>query len=123
MPMPDFDDPDLLDHLENSELAAADDLSFGLVTMDRAGTVVWYNTHESEQTGFAAGRVVIDPHSCELTYSAAGHPARLVVTADGQSAGLDQANAPPIGLVASLTADSIAHDDIVVLAARLHSPS
>lgn len=58
MPMPDFDHPDLLEHLENSELAAADDLSFGLVTMDRAGTVVWYNTHESEQTGFAADRVV-----------------------------------------------------------------
>ncbi len=53
-----FDAPDLIDQLEHADIEQMDDLSFGLVTMDRAGTVLGYNTHESERAGFARERVL-----------------------------------------------------------------
>lgn len=53
-----FDSADLIDHLEASDIAATDDLPFGLVTMDRDGTVLGYNTYESQRAGFAPDRVV-----------------------------------------------------------------
>ena len=52
-----FDSTDLIDHLEGSTVEAMDDLPFGLITMDRGGTVVGYNTYEAERAGFAPERV------------------------------------------------------------------
>lgn len=53
-----FDSPDLLDHLEASPLEAADQLEFGLVTMDRRSIVLWYNRHEAHHTGLDPETVV-----------------------------------------------------------------
>ena len=46
-----FDDPGLLDVLEKTELSDIDDLGFGLVVMDRDGTVAGYNERESRLSG------------------------------------------------------------------------
>ena len=50
---PGFDDPSLLATLEQSGAADFDTLDFGLVAMDRAGTVVGYNTRESKGSGLS----------------------------------------------------------------------
>jgi photoactive yellow protein len=58
MPL-EFDAADLLDGLESLPLGEAfDDLSFGLIVMDRQGTVVWYNAFESQRAGISRERVV-----------------------------------------------------------------
>lgn len=53
-----FDAPDVVDALEAMTLEDTDDLDFGLVVMDRHGTVVWYNAHEAEHTGFVPAEVM-----------------------------------------------------------------
>lgn len=54
----DFDDPDLLDVLEASAMEAFDDLDFGVITMDRSGDVIGYNTYESERAGIPQVKVL-----------------------------------------------------------------
>ncbi|MFP4373254.1 MAG: PAS domain-containing protein [Spirochaetaceae bacterium] len=51
-------DPDLARRLDELDAAALDRLEFGVVRMDRAGTVVAYNTAEAELSGLAAAGVV-----------------------------------------------------------------
>lgn len=53
-----FDSADLVVHLEDATIHETDGLPFGLVTMDRDGTVLGYNTYESERAGFAPDRVL-----------------------------------------------------------------
>lgn len=53
-----FDSPDLLDVLELAPTSSVDDLAFGVIVMDRAGDVIWYNTHESRRAGLDRERVV-----------------------------------------------------------------
>ena len=56
-----FDGDALLGELESRDLQSTDDLSFGLITMDRSGQVLWYNHHEATSTGFDAASVVGQP--------------------------------------------------------------
>ena len=53
-----FDAADLLDGLESASFEEIDEMPFGLIVMDRAGVVVWYNTVESAQTGIAREKVL-----------------------------------------------------------------
>jgi photoactive yellow protein len=46
-----FDDPDLLSALESVPLAEIDAIGFGLIVMDRDGTVLGYNQRESRLSG------------------------------------------------------------------------
>jgi len=52
-----FDDPGLLDALEAVTLTEIEDLGFGLIVMDRAGTVTAYNERESRLSGLAPAAV------------------------------------------------------------------
>lgn len=54
---PDFDDQELLGSLESSSLAEIDSLGFGLVVMDRDGTVLGYNQRESRLSGLPPASV------------------------------------------------------------------
>lgn len=54
---PDFDDQELLDSLESASLAEIDSLGFGLVVMDRDGTVLGYNQRESRLSGLLPASV------------------------------------------------------------------
>jgi photoactive yellow protein len=53
-----FDHPELLSILEASALSDSDSLDFGLIVMDRAGTVLGYNSFESKRAGIACERVI-----------------------------------------------------------------
>lgn len=53
-----FDDPDLLARVESGSAGDPDELSFGLITMDRRGTVLAYNLDESRRSGLSPQRVV-----------------------------------------------------------------
>lgn len=53
-----FEDPNLLDLLENGSIESFEGLSFGLVVMDRAGVVVGYNAFESARAGISTERVL-----------------------------------------------------------------
>ena len=53
----DFDDPGLLDVLESVALADIDDVGFGLIVMDRDGTVTGYNERESRLSGLTPAGV------------------------------------------------------------------
>lgn len=53
-----FDDPDLLDALEALPLEAADELRWGLITMDRDGDVIGYNAIEAGDAGLDPARVI-----------------------------------------------------------------
>lgn len=52
-----FDDPQLLSTLETFPLEQTDELPFGLIVMDREGTVIWYNDYESHRAGLGRDRV------------------------------------------------------------------
>ena len=54
---PRFGDPELLDALESASLADIDKFGFGLVVMDRDGTVLGYNQRESRLSGLPPARV------------------------------------------------------------------
>ena len=54
---PEFDDQELLGSLESVALAEIDSLGFGLVVMDRDGTVTGYNQRESRLSGLPAASV------------------------------------------------------------------
>jgi photoactive yellow protein len=56
--MPGFDDTDLLHELESAAVESFDDLDFGLITMDRRGTVLAYNANESKRSGLSPERVL-----------------------------------------------------------------
>ncbi len=53
-----FDAPDLLEALELAPTSSLDDLSFGLIAMDRVGEVVWYNAYESQRAGLSQQQVL-----------------------------------------------------------------
>src|SRR6201996_9126388 len=53
-----FDDAGLLDDLEALPLSGIDDLDFGLIVMDRDGTVTGYNDAESKFSGLPRDGVV-----------------------------------------------------------------
>jgi photoactive yellow protein len=53
-----FDSPDLLDALEAAALPALDAVPFGVITMDRNGDVIGYNTFESQRAGIDVSRVL-----------------------------------------------------------------
>jgi photoactive yellow protein len=55
---PQFDDQELLDSLESVSLAGIDDIGFGLVVMDRHGTVLGYNQRESRLSGLPPASVI-----------------------------------------------------------------
>ena len=55
---PQFDDQELLDHLESVSLADVDEVGFGLVVMDRDGTVLGYNQRESRLSGLPPATVI-----------------------------------------------------------------
>ncbi len=50
--------PSLLDALEGSSLVDTDALDFGLIVMDRADTVTWYNAFESARAGIGREQVL-----------------------------------------------------------------
>jgi photoactive yellow protein len=54
----DFEAADLLDVLEAAPTSSLDDLPFGMIVMDRAGNVVWYNAYESQRAGLERDRVL-----------------------------------------------------------------
>jgi photoactive yellow protein len=54
---PQFDDQELLDSLESLSLSGIDEVGFGLVVMDRDGTVLGYNQRESRLSGLPPARV------------------------------------------------------------------
>jgi photoactive yellow protein len=56
--MREFSDSDLIDQLESMTFADFDTLEFGLIAMDRAGDVVWYNAFESKRAGLSGERVL-----------------------------------------------------------------
>jgi photoactive yellow protein len=64
MPMPGvamnvyFDAVDLPTVLEATPLKGFDELSFGLIVMDRSGIVVWYNAFESARAGLSRDQVL-----------------------------------------------------------------
>jgi photoactive yellow protein len=53
-----FDAVDLPTVLEAIPLEGFDELSFGLIVMDRSGVVVWYNAFESARAGLARDQVL-----------------------------------------------------------------
>lgn len=53
-----IDDPDLAERLESAGQHELDALGFGVIAMDRTGSVVAYNAFESELSGLSADRVV-----------------------------------------------------------------
>lgn len=53
-----FSQQDLLDVLEHGTPEDLDRLDFGLIAMDRDGTVVHYNAYESQRAGISADRVL-----------------------------------------------------------------
>jgi photoactive yellow protein len=53
-----FDAADLSSTLDAMQLPQFDSLSFGLIVMDRAGLVAWYNKFESTRAGIAGVKVV-----------------------------------------------------------------
>ena len=55
---PEFDDQELIDSLESVSLAEIDSLGFGLVVMDRDGTVLGYNQRESRLSGLPPAGVI-----------------------------------------------------------------
>jgi photoactive yellow protein len=55
---PSFTDERLLDLLEETSTERIDELDFGLIAMDRSGTVVGYNAHESKRAGLDRDRVL-----------------------------------------------------------------
>jgi photoactive yellow protein len=52
-----FDDPGLLDALESAGTGGIDRLGFGLIVMDRDGTVLGYNERESRLSGLSPAAV------------------------------------------------------------------
>ena len=56
--LPGFADAGLPDILDTLAVEVVDGLEFGLITMDRDGTVVGYNTFESERAGLSPERVL-----------------------------------------------------------------
>ena len=56
--IPSFSDPELLAALEAAPADAFDDLPFGLITMDRHGSVLHYNADESHRSGLTRDRVL-----------------------------------------------------------------
>ena len=53
-----FGDPGLLDALESGPVDRIDDLAFGLIVMDRDGSVTGYNQAESQLSGLPVDEVV-----------------------------------------------------------------
>lgn len=53
-----FDAVDLPTVLEATQLEGFDELSFGLIVMDRSGIVVWYNAFESARAGLSRDQVL-----------------------------------------------------------------
>ena len=53
-----FDAANLLEVLEGASFQDIDKLAFGLVIMDRAGDVVFYNADEAARAGLSADRVI-----------------------------------------------------------------
>ena len=53
-----FESDALLAALEDRELESMDELDFGLVVMDRHGTVTWCNATEAANTGFEPTEVI-----------------------------------------------------------------
>jgi photoactive yellow protein len=53
-----FNDPGLLDRLEEAEDAALDTLPFGVIAMAENGTVVSYNAAESRLSGLTPANVI-----------------------------------------------------------------
>ncbi len=53
-----FDAANLLEVLEGASFQDIDELAFGLVVMDRAGDVVFYNADEAARAGLSADRVI-----------------------------------------------------------------
>jgi photoactive yellow protein len=53
-----FDDVDLLSELESAPDTVLDEVDFGVIVMDRAGVVVFYNHNESGRSGLGADRVL-----------------------------------------------------------------
>lgn len=53
-----FDDPDLLTQLEAAPPGAIDAAGFGLIVMDRTGTVAEYSAAESRLSGLPPERVI-----------------------------------------------------------------
>lgn len=71
-----FSDEHLLDLLDATSLARIDELDFGLIAMDRGGTVLGYNSFESRRAGIARERVVgrnffVDIGPCTNNYMVA----------------------------------------------------
>jgi photoactive yellow protein len=56
--LPEFADAGLLDILDGLPVESFDGLDFGLVTMDRTGTVEHYNTYEARRSGISEARVL-----------------------------------------------------------------
>jgi photoactive yellow protein len=82
-----FDDPALLDVLESVSLDEIDEIPFGLVVMDRDGTVLGYNRRESRLSGLSPADVTgrnffTDVGPCTNNY--------LVAQRYGESDGLDE---------------------------------
>ena len=53
-----FETPDLARMLEDTSFGQFDELLFGLIVMDRAANVVWYNSYESQRAGIEKARVL-----------------------------------------------------------------
>lgn len=53
-----FDHAELLGDLESATPGALDELDFGVIVMDRTGSVVGYNRFESELSGLSPDRVI-----------------------------------------------------------------
>jgi photoactive yellow protein len=53
-----FDEPGLLDALEEIPLDGIDEIGFGLIVMNRSGEVTGYNAFESKRSGLRVERVL-----------------------------------------------------------------
>jgi photoactive yellow protein len=72
-PDPAFGDPGLLPALEASAVGSFDGLGFGVITMDRSGTVTDYNAYEARRAGLEPDRVIgrdffVDVGPCTNNY-------------------------------------------------------